>query len=82
VLRYIFKTKRNEVRMEWGRLRNKGHHGMYASTVIIRVIKSRRRVRHIACRGKESVLLGKLSKRPLGNIDSDGRIILKWIFNK
>jgi hypothetical protein len=68
VSRYIFKTKRNEVRTEWGRLHNKEHHGMYTSTVIIWVIKSRRRqVRHIACRGKESVLMGKLSERPLGN---------------
>jgi hypothetical protein len=39
-------------------------------------------VRHIAYRGEKSILIGKLSKRALGNVDSDGRIILKWIFNK
>ena len=53
------------MRGDWGRLHNKEHHDMYSSTVIIWVIKSRRTrwVRHIAYRGEERVLIGKLSER-------------------
>ena len=67
VLRYTFKSKRNEVRGgERGRLHNKEHHDMYSSTVSIWVIESRTRwVRHIVYRGEERVSMGKLSERDL-----------------
>ena len=54
-------------------------------------------MRHIAYQGEERALMGETysisgrgegfdgkteRERPLGNTDSNGRIILKWIFNK
>ena len=61
----------------------------YRSPNIVRVIKSRRMrwAGHVACmeegRGVHKVLVGKPEgKRPLGDQDVDGRIILRRIFRK
>jgi hypothetical protein len=42
VLRGIFEPKRDEVTGEWRKLHNGELHGLYSSTNIVRVIKSRR----------------------------------------
>jgi hypothetical protein len=42
MLRRIFGSKRDEVIGEWRRLHGKELHALYASPIIIRVIKSRR----------------------------------------
>jgi hypothetical protein len=42
VLRRIFGPKREEVVGGWRRLHNEGLHNLYASTDVIRVVKSRR----------------------------------------
>jgi hypothetical protein len=42
VLRRIFGPKRDEVKGEWRKLRNKELHDLYSSPSIIRIIKSRR----------------------------------------
>jgi len=56
---------------------------------IVRVVKSRRMrcaghvARMVAGSGVHRVLVGKLEgKRPLGDPDADGRIILRWILRK
>ena len=65
----------------------KGHCFRYMD--IARVVKSRRMrwAGHVAPmgegRGVNRVLVGKPEvKRPLGDRDVDGRIILRWIFRK
>jgi hypothetical protein len=42
VLRRIFGPKRKEVAGEWRRLHNEELHNLYASTNIVRIVKSRR----------------------------------------
>jgi hypothetical protein len=53
-LRRIFGTKREELAVGWRGLDNGGLHNLYASTDIIRVIKSRkmRWAGHVARRGE------------------------------
>jgi hypothetical protein len=72
-LRRIFGSKREEVVGGWRRLHNEELHNLYASSNIIRVIKSRRMrwVGHVAHTGEVKnaykVLIGKpLGKRLLG----------------
>jgi hypothetical protein len=62
---------------------------LYGSLNIVRVIKLRRMrwvgqvARMEERRGVYMVLVGKPEgKRPLGDRDIDGRIILRWIFRK
>jgi len=73
VLWRIFGPKRDEVTVEWRKLRNEELNDVYCSLNIVRVIKSRRMrwVRHVARigerRGVYRVLVGKPEgKRPLG----------------
>jgi len=62
---------------------------LYASSNIIRVIKSRRVswIEYVVCVGEMrnvyKILVGKPEgKRPLRDLDIDGRIILEWISEK
>jgi hypothetical protein len=86
VLRGVFGPKRDEVTAEWRKLHNEELNNMYPLPSIVRVVKSRRMrwVGHVARigekRGVHRVLVGKPEgKRPLGDPDVDGKIILRWI---
>jgi hypothetical protein len=69
VLRKIFGPKREELVVGWRRLHNKKLHNLYASTNIIRVIKSRcmRWVGHVTCTGEminaNKILVRKTSRQ-------------------
>ena len=74
MLRRIFGPKRDEVTMEWRKLRNEELNDAYLSPSIVWVIKSRRMrwsghiARAMERRGVYSVLVGKPEeKRPLGS---------------
>jgi len=71
---------------EWRKLHNEELRDLYSLPNIVRVVKSRRMrwVGHVVRmgegRGVHRVLVGKPEgKRPLGDLDIDGRIILSWI---
>ena len=89
VLRRIFGPKRDGVTREWRKLHNEELNDLYCSPNIVRVIKSRRLrwTGHVA-RMEEGRVVHKVlvekpeGKRPLGDEDVDGRIILKLIFKK
>ena len=85
----IFGPKRDEVRWEWRKLYHEELNELFSSSIIFRVIKTRRMrwVGHVArmaeIRGVFWVLVVKSKrKRPLWNLGVDGRIILRWIFRK
>jgi hypothetical protein len=89
VLRRIFGPKRDEVTGGWRKLHNEELHGLYSSSSIIRVIKSRRmrwagHVAHMGeVRGAYKILVGRPEgRRPLGRLGEDGRITLRWILGK
>ena len=89
VLRRVFGPKRDGVTGEWRKLHNEELNDLYSLPNIVRVVKSRRmrwagHVSHMGeDRGVNRVLVGKPEgKRPLGDEDVDGRIILRWIFRK
>ena len=74
---------------EWRKLHDEELNDLYSLPNIVRVVKSRRMrcAGHVARmgedRGVHSVLVGKpQGKRPLGDQDVYGRIILRWIFRK
>ena len=86
VLRIIFVPRRDEVTGEWRRLHNEELNDLYCSPNKVRVVKSRRMrwAGHVARMGEERgvyrVLVGKpVRRRPLGDLDKDGWIILGWI---
>jgi hypothetical protein len=86
VLRRIFAPKRDEVTGEWRKLHNEELHDLYSSPSIIRITKARRMrwEGHVArMREKRKVyrlLVGKPEgRRPLGDKDVGGWIILRWI---
>ena len=88
VLRRIIGPKRDGVTGEWIKLHNEELNDLYSPN-ILRVIKSRRLrwAGHVARmeegRVVHKVLVGKPEgKRPLGDQDVDGEIILRWIFRK
>jgi hypothetical protein len=88
-LRRIFGPNRDEVTEEWRRLHDKELYALYSSPNIIRVIKSKRLrwARHVTRMGESSGtyrgLVGKREGRgQLENSDVEGRIILKWIFER
>ena len=89
VLRRVFGPKRDQVTGEWRKLHNEELSDLYPLPNTVRVVKSRRMrwAGHVARmgegRGVHKVLVGKPEgKRPLGDPDADGRIILRWIFRK
>jgi hypothetical protein len=78
VLRRLFRPKRDEVTGEWRKLHNEELNDVFSLTNIMRMVKSRR-IRWAVHR----VLVEKPEgKRPLGESDVDGRMILRWIFRK
>jgi len=85
VLRGIFEPRRDEVTREWRRLHNEELNELYSSTIIVRVIKSRRLrwAGHVARMGEERavyrILVGKPEGRNhWGDLGVDGWIILGW----
>jgi hypothetical protein len=74
---------------EWRRLHNRELHALYSSPNIIRVMKSRRLrwAGHVARMGERRSAYRALVGKPeegghLEDPDVDGRIILKWIFER
>ena len=71
VLRKIFGAKKDEITREWRKLHNAELHTLYSSPNIIRSLKSRQQMGHVArmeqSRNAYRVLVGKPEgKRPLG----------------
>jgi hypothetical protein len=85
VLRRIFGPKREEVSEEWRKMHNEELCDLYCSPSIIRIIKSRR-IRwegHVARMGeKRNAYRLLVGKRPLGDQDVGGWIILGWILER
>jgi hypothetical protein len=88
VLSRVFGPKRYEVKEEWRKLHNEELNDLYSLRNIVRVINSRMRwAGHVARMGEERgvhrMSVGKPEgKRPMGDPDVDGRIILSWNFGK
>ena len=87
VLRRVFGPKRDEVTREWRKLHNEELSDLYSLPNIVRVVKSRRMrwAGHVARMGEGCVGFwwGNLTERDhWGDRDTDGRIILRWIFRK
>ena len=89
VLRRVFGSKRDEVTGEWRKLHNEELRDLYSLPNILRVVKSRimRWARHVARMGEgrdvHRFLVGNLRERGhWGDLDVDGRILLRWIFGK
>ena len=87
VLRRIFGPKRDEVTGEWRKLHNEELNGLHSSPNIVRVIKSRRMrwAGHVQGRGEVHTRFwwGNLRERDhLEDPGVDGRIILRWLFQK
>jgi len=88
-LRRLFGSKRDEVTEEWRKLYNEELRDLYSLPNSVRVVKSGRMrwAGHVARmgegRGVHRVLVGKPEgKNHWGDLDVDGRIILRWIFGK
>jgi hypothetical protein len=89
VLRRIFGPKRDEGRGGWRRLHNEKLYTLYSSPDVIRMTKLRktRLTENVARMGerksRRKVLVGQPERRNnLENQGVDGRIIVKWIFEK
>ena len=89
VLKRKFNPKRDEVTVEWRKLRNEELNELYSLSNIIRVmiLRRMRRAGHAARMGKRRdvyrVLVGKPEgKKHLEGPGVYGRIILRWIFRK
>jgi hypothetical protein len=68
VLSEIFEPKRDKVTGEWRKLHNEELNDLYASPIIVRVIKSRRMrwAGHVASMGEKRSLNGDLVGKPEG----------------
>jgi hypothetical protein len=59
ILRRIFGPRRDEVTGDWRKLHNEGHHNLYSSSNIIRMIKSSMRwAGHLARMGRRGMRVG------------------------
>jgi hypothetical protein len=88
-LRRIFGPKRDELTGEWRKLHNEEFSDLYSLPNIVRVVKSRRirRAGNVAHMGRGKAYTGfwwrNLKEREhWGDVDADGRIILRWILRK
>jgi len=82
-------TKRDEVTGEWRKLHNEELNDLYCSPSIFLRIKSRRMKwsGHVTREGRGELCTGfwwgNLRERDhLGDVGVDGKIILRWMFNK
>ena len=87
VLRRVFGPKRDEVTGEWRKLHNEGSVLLTHYCAGGKIEKNETGAGNVARKGEgrgvHRVLVGKPEgKRPLGDPDVDGRIILRWIFRK
>ena len=86
----IFGPTWDGVTGKWRKLRNEELKDLYSSPNILGMIKFEKNelgVDHVASMeergGMHKVLVGKAEgKRPLGDQEADGRIILRWILRK
>jgi hypothetical protein len=85
----IFGPKRDKLTEEWRKFHNEELHDLYSSPNILRVIKSRRMrcAWHVSRLGRGRACTefwwGNLRERDhWGDPSVDGKIILRWIFNK
>jgi hypothetical protein len=78
----IFRTKRDDVKGEWKKLRNKELHDLYSSPSIIRIMKSRRMrwAGHIARLGEKRNAYMLLVGKPEG-MRLLGRPSRRWVDN-
>jgi hypothetical protein len=86
-MRRIFGPKSDEVMEEWRKLYKEELNDLYCSQNTVRVIKPRRMrwAGHVVLTGKGEVYTGfwrgNLRETDhLGDIDVDGKIIIRWIF--
>jgi len=85
VLRRVFGPKRDEVMGEWRKLHNEELSDLYSLLNIVWVVKSRRMrwAGRVARMGDGRGVHRVLRERDhWGGPDTDGRIILRWIFRK
>jgi len=89
VFRSVFGPKRDEETDEWRKLHNEVLRELYSLPNTVRVVKSRRMrwAGYVACmaegRSVHMVIVGKPEgKNNWGDLDADGRIILRGIFGK
>jgi hypothetical protein len=87
LLRRIFETERDEVRLKWRKISSEKFHAVYSLPNIMQVIKSTRLklagnvARMMERSGAYTVLVRRLEgKNHLEDLDVGERIILKWIF--
>ena len=82
VLRRIFGPKRDEVKGEWTKLHNEELNGIYSSSSVVRVIKSRRMrwAGHVAHMGERRGIYRFLVGKPEAK-RSLGRPRLRWEYN-
>ena len=88
VMRRIFGPKRDEVKREWKKLHNEELYGLYSSSNIVQVVKSRMGWSvHVARMGRGEGYTwfwgGNLWKRDrMEDLDIDGLLILMWVSRK
>ena len=89
VLRRIFGTRRDELTGEWRKLHDVELNDLSCSSIIVRVVKSRRMrwAGRTACVGRGEACTGFWwgNLRERGDLEEpglDGKIIFRWIFRK
>jgi len=83
-LRRVFGLKRDEVTGEWRKLHNEELSDLYSLPNIVQVVKSIRMgwAGHVARMGDGFWWENLRERDHWGGPDTDGRIILRWIFRK